>query len=80
MTFVVNADQCRKDLFLILDTVISMDECFIITTEMGNAVIIGEETYNGLMETLYLLSDPAIIDDVEEAERTHDEAVGWKLR
>ena len=58
---------------------ISTDERYIVTTKKGNAVIISEEAYNSLMETIYLLSDPTILDDIEEAERTHDEAVDWRI-
>ena len=79
MSSIVNATQCRKDLFSILDVAISSDERYIVTTKKGNAVIISEEAYNSLMETIYLLSDPTILDDIEEAERTHDEAVDWRI-
>lgn len=79
MSSIVNATQCRKDLFSILDVAISTDERYIVTTKKGNAVIISEEAYNSLMETIYLLSDPTILDDIEEAERTHDEAVDWRI-
>ena len=79
MSSIVNATQCRKDLFSILDMAISTDERYIVTTKKGNAVIISEEAYNSLMETIYLLSDPTILDDIEEAERTHDEAVDWRI-
>ena len=68
MSSIVNATQCRKDLFSILDVAISTDERYIVTTKKGNAVIISEEAYNSLMETIYLLSDPTILDDIEEAE------------
>ncbi|MDY5679889.1 MAG: type II toxin-antitoxin system Phd/YefM family antitoxin [Candidatus Methanomethylophilaceae archaeon] len=79
MSSIVNATQCRKDLFSILDVAISTDERYIVTTKKGNAVIISEEAYNSLVETIYLLSDPTILDDIEEAERTHDEAVDWRI-
>ena len=79
MSSIVNATQCRKDLFSILDVAISTDERYSVTTKKGNAVIISEEAYNSLMETIYLLSDPTILDDIEEAERTHDEAVDWRI-
>ena len=79
MSSIVNATQCRKDLFSILDLAISTAERYIVTTKKGNAVIISEEAYNSLLETIYLLSDPTILDDIEEAERTHDEAVDWRI-
>ena len=70
MSSIVNATQCRKDLFSILDVAISTDERYIVTTKKGNAVIISEEAYNSLMETIYLLSDPTILDANEDGNRS----------
>ena len=36
----VNAAQCRKDLFPILDRAVRENEGFVVTTENGNAVIV----------------------------------------
>ena len=78
MATTLNATQCRKELFSVLDSAVTSDERFTITTRNGNAVIISESAFNSLMETLYLLSDPTILDSVEEAERTHSEAEDWR--
>jgi prevent-host-death family protein len=78
MSSVVNATQFRKDLFSILDDVVTTDERFTVTTKNGNAVIMSEDAFNGLMETLYILSDPEMLESIREAEETHDEAVDWR--
>lgn len=78
MASVINATQCRKDLFSVLDAAVVSGERFTVTTKNGNAVIIGEDDFNSILETLYLLSDPALMNDIDEAERTHDEARDWR--
>ena len=63
----VNAAQCRKDLFPILDRVVRENEGFVVTTENGNAVIVSEEAWNSLVETAYILSDPEMLTSIEQA-------------
>ena len=74
----VNAIQCRKDLFSILDRTVGDNEGFVVTTENGNAVIVSEETWNGLVETAYILSDPEMLTSIEMAELEYpDGCVEW---
>lgn len=74
----LTAAELRENLFSVLDSVVTSDEHFIIATRNGNAVIIGESALDSLTETFYLLTDPTILDSVEEAERTHSEAADWR--
>ncbi len=53
-----NITNFRKNIFTILEQTIKYNEPVNISTKLGNAVIISEEDYNGLMETLYLSSIP----------------------
>lgn len=53
-----NITNFRKNIFGILEQTIKYNEPVNISTKLGNAVIISEEDYNGLMETLYLSSIP----------------------
>ena len=39
----------------------------------GNAIIISEAEYNGLLETIYLLSASGMKERVEEAKKSTDE-------
>jgi PHD/YefM family antitoxin component YafN of YafNO toxin-antitoxin module len=43
-----------------LEQTIKHNEPISISTKAGNAVIISEDDYNGLMETLYLSSIPKL--------------------
>lgn len=55
-----NATNFRKNIFSLLEQIIKYNELVNISTKSGNAVIISEDDYNGLMETLYLCSIPTI--------------------
>ena len=56
--FNTNITNFRKNIFSILEQTIKYNEPVNISTKLGNAVIISEEDYNGLMETLSLSSIP----------------------
>jgi PHD/YefM family antitoxin component YafN of YafNO toxin-antitoxin module len=53
-----NATSFRKNIFGLLEQTIKYNEPVNINTKDGNVVLISEEDYNGLMETLYLASNP----------------------
>ena len=53
-----NITNFRKNIFSMLEQTIKYNETVNISTKDGNAVIISEEDYNSLMETLYLYSIP----------------------
>ena len=59
-----NVTNFRKNIFEILEQTIKYNEPVNISTKSGNAVIISEEDYNGLMETLYLSSIPTMKDTI----------------
>jgi len=65
-----NATSFRKDMFKLLDNTIKYDEPINISTKGGNAVVISEKDYNGLMETLYLSSMPNVKKDIIEGINT----------
>ena len=53
-----NATNFRKNMFELLDRTVKYNEPVSISTKNGNAVLISEDDYNSLMETLYLTSVP----------------------
>ncbi len=55
-----NITNFRKNIFEILDRTVKYNEPVNISTKNGNAVLISEEDYNSLMETLYLTSVPGM--------------------
>ena len=55
-----NITNFRKNIFGLLEQTIKYNEPMNVSTKDGNAVILSEEDYNGLMETLYLSSIPGM--------------------
>lgn len=65
-----NITNFRKNIFGILEQTIKYNEPVNISTKSGNAVIISEEDYNGLMETLYLSSIPNMKEKIIDGMNT----------
>lgn len=65
-----NITNFRKNLFSMLEQTIKYNEPVNITTKDGNAVIISEDDYKGLMETLYLCSIPDMREHIMESVRS----------
>lgn len=65
-----NITKFRKNIFCILENAIKYNEPVNISTKDGNAVVISEDDYNGLMETLMLCSVPGMKDKIIEGLNT----------
>ena len=61
-----NITNFRKDIYELLETTIKYNEPINISTKNGNAVVMSEEDYNDLMETLYISSIPGLKEDIIE--------------
>ena len=68
-----NVTNLRKNLFSYLESAIDYNDVINVNTKKGNAIIISEAEYNGLLETLYLLSDPNMKEKIEIAKNATDE-------
>ena len=66
----INVTNFRKNIFGILEQTIKFNETVNITSKEGNAVILSEEEYNSMMETLYLYSMPATKEKIVEGLNT----------
>ncbi len=65
-----NATNFRKHLFNMLEQTIKYNEPINISTKDGNAVILSEEDYNGLIETLFLCSTKGMSEKIIEGMST----------
>ncbi len=54
----INVTNFRKDIYELLEQAIKYNEPINISTKNGNAVVLSEEDYNSLIETLYLSNIP----------------------
>ena len=50
----------RKNIYNLLSQTIKFNEPVNINTKDGNAIVLSEEDYNGLIETLYLSNMPEV--------------------
>ena len=63
----VTATQARQNLFRLLKKSVKGHVPIKITSKEGDAVILSEEDYEGLLETLELLSTPGMRESIREA-------------
>ncbi len=59
-----NVTNFRKNIYELLKQTIKYNEPLNISTKDGNAVIISEDDYNSLIETLYISSIPELKKDI----------------
>lgn len=62
-----NITAFRKNVFGFVDQAVTYGEVVNITTKNGNAVILSEKDYNGMMETLHLTSIPGMVESIKTA-------------
>ena len=68
--FHTNSTNVRKNIFSLREQTSRYNEPVHILTKDGNAVVLSEEDYNGLMETLYLSSVPDMKEKIIEGLHT----------
>ena len=79
----VTASIAQKDFYGMLDAVIELGESVSIATDKGAAILIGQEEWSGILETLYLQSIPGMVESIITAkeapadERLED--IGWDI-
>lgn len=59
-----NVTNFRKNIFGMLEQTIKYNEPVNISTKDGNAVVLSEEDYNGLMVTLQICSVPGMKEKI----------------
>ena len=62
----LSVTDARRDIFNIIKAVQNSD-AVTITSKDGNAVLVSEEEWNGIKETLYLLSIPGMLESILES-------------
>ena len=69
----------RSQLYRLIDQVNEDSEPLVITGQRGNAVLVGEEDWRAIQETLYLESVPGMMDSIRNARREGVEAGSEEL-
>ena len=62
----VNITNFRSDLFAYINQALEYNDVINVNTKNGNAVLMSEEDYNGLIETVHLLSIPGMKERLQE--------------
>lgn len=65
-----NITNFRNNVFEYINQAIEFNDIINISTKNGNAVILSEEDYNGLVETLYLSGNPQVKKDILDGAAT----------
>lgn len=73
MTKVLSASQARADIYNLMDETAQTHEPILITGKRNNAVMISQEDWNAIEETLYLNSIPNMAKSIQESMAQDDE-------
>ena len=78
---IISKANARKDLFNLIDEVVIKHKPVMITGRRGNAVLLAEEDWNSINDTLYLLSvsgmRKSIVDGIKTDLEECDEKLDW---
>lgn len=77
----LTATEARKQLYKLVDDVSDTHEPVQITGKRGNAVLVGEDDWRAVQETLFLVSIPGMRESIIEGMATPPEELdsepGW---
>ena len=62
----ISVSQARANLYKLLEEAGQSHEPLVITGKRGNAVLVAEEDWRAVQETLYLLSIPGMRESIRE--------------
>ncbi len=61
-----NATEARSKLYALIDETTETHEPIVITGKRGNAVLLAEDDWKAINETLHLLSTPGMRESIQE--------------
>jgi antitoxin YefM len=62
----LNATEARSKLYALIDETASSHQPILITGKRGNAVLLSEEDWNAINETLHLLSITGMRESIQQ--------------
>ena len=66
----ISVTKARSNLFKLIDEAAKISEPIQITGKRSNAILISEDDWRAIQETLYLLSIPGMRDSIREGLET----------
>ncbi len=76
----LTASEARARLYRLIDEAAEAHEPVVITGKRGNAVLISEEDWRAIEETLYLMSIPGMRESIIEGLKTPIKACSKDLK
>ena len=67
---ILNATEARSKLYSLIDEAAESHQPFVIKGKRGNAVLVSEEDWNAISETVNLLSIPGMRESIQEGMKT----------
>ena len=62
-----NITSFRKNIFSVVDRAVTYGEVLNVHTKNGTAVLLSEEDYRNMMETLHLSVIPGMVESIQKA-------------
>ena len=66
----INITNARKELYNLVEEVNLYSEPTLIVSKKGNAVIVSENDWNAIQETVYLNSIPGMVESIKKGMET----------
>ncbi len=63
---IINVTEARAKLYNLIDETANTHEPIVITGKRSNAILLSEDDWNAISETLYLLSIPNMRESIKE--------------
>lgn len=77
----ITASEARANLYRLIDEAATSHQPVLITGKRNNAVLVSEEDWAAIQETLYLLSIPGMRESIKEGMNTPieecDKELNW---
>jgi len=81
MTKIMSVSQVRANIYNIMDETAQTHEPILITGKRNNVVMISQEDWNAIEETLYLNTIPNMVSSIQESMNAPDsefsETIEW---
>ncbi len=74
MTKVMTVSQARTNIYKLIDETAQTHEPILITGKRNNVVMLSQEDWNAIEETLYLNSIPGMVTSLQESMAEDDDA------
>ena len=71
--------KAKEEFYKLTDSCIKYNEIIKINTKEGNVIMLSEENYNSLIESLYLARSQGVYEDIKETVNTPTEELSKDL-